>query len=74
MKKHLINVIGGKYIYFLDVAENRKGGYIVTIGEISFNYKGELERNNVIYETDNARDLYNFLQTGEKKGDRKSVV
>ena len=68
MKKHLINVICGKYIYFLDVAENRKGGYIVTIGEISFNYKGELERNNVIYETDNARDLYNFLQTGEKRG------
>lgn len=68
MKKSLINVLGGKYIYFLDVAENRKGGYIVTIGEISFNYKGELERNNVIYETDNARDLYNFLQTGEKRG------
>lgn len=68
MKKYLINVLGGKYIYFLDVAENRKGGYIVTIGEISFNYKGELEKDNVIYETDNARDLYNFLQTGEKKG------
>ena len=72
MKKCLINVLGGKYIYFLDVAENRKGGYIVTIGEISFNYKGELERNNVIYETDNARDLYNFLQTGEKRGDKKN--
>lgn len=71
MKKCLINVLGGKYIYFLDVAENRKGGYIVTIGEISFNYKGELERNNVIYETDNARDLYNFLQTGEKKGGKE---
>lgn len=68
MKKCLINVLGGKYIYFLDVAENRKGGYIVTIGKISFNYKGELERNNVIYETDNARDLYNFLQTGKKRG------
>ena len=68
MKKSLINIMGGKYIYFLDVAENIKGGYIVTIGEISFNYKGELERNNVIYETDNAIDLYNFLQTGEKRG------
>ena len=68
MKKCLINVLDGKYIYFLDVAENRKGGYIVTIGEISFNYKGELEKDNVVYETDNARDLYNFLQTGEKKG------
>lgn len=68
MKKRLINVLGGKYIYSLDVAENGKSGYIVTIGEISFNYKGELKRNNVIYETDNARDLYNFLQTGEKKG------
>ncbi|MBO5483059.1 MAG: hypothetical protein J5978_07045 [Spirochaetaceae bacterium] len=52
MKKHLINVLGGKYIYFLDVAENRKGCYVVTIGEISFN----------------SKDLYNFLQTGEKKG------
>ena len=67
MKKHLLNVLGGKYTYFLDVVGDRKNVYVVTIGEISFNHKGELKRNNVIYETDNVRDLYIFLQIGKKR-------
>lgn len=66
MKKHLINTLGHKYIYFVDIGEDRKSGYIVSIGELHI-INGKIRTENVTYKTDNASDLIDYLKGVENE-------
>lgn len=67
--KHLLNKINNKYVYFIDTGENKDMGYYVTIGEMSIKNKKIITRN-VIFKTNDARELYNYLVMGEKKNEK----
>ena len=64
--KQLLNIINNKYVYFIDTGEEKDTGYFVTIGEIIIKNK-KITTRNVIYRTNDARDLYNYLIMGEVK-------
>lgn len=67
--KQLLNRINNKYIYFIDTGEDKEGGYYVTIGEMLMENKKIITRN-VIFKTNDARELYNYLIMGEKKNEK----
>ena len=67
--KELLNKINNKYVYFIDTGENKDIGYYVTIGEMVIENKKIITRN-VIYKTNDARELYNYLVMGEKKNEK----
>ena len=67
--KELLNKINNKYVYFIDTGENKDVGYYVTIGEMLIENKKIITRN-VIYKTNDARELYNYLVMGEKKNEK----
>ncbi len=67
--KQLLNRINNKYVYFIDTGEEKDIGYYVTIGEMLIENKKIITRN-VIYKTNDARELYNYLVTGEKKNEK----
>lgn len=67
--KQLLNRINNKYVYFIDTGENKDMGYYVTIGEMVIENKKIITRN-VIFKTNDARELYNYLVMGEKKNEK----
>ena len=67
--KQLLNRINNKYVYFIDTGENKDVGYYVTIGEMLIKNKKIITRN-VIFKTNDARELYNYLVKGEKKNEK----
>lgn len=67
--KQLLNRIDNKYVYFIDTGEDKERGYYVTIGEMQIQNKKIIERN-VIFKTNDARELYNYLIMGEKKNEK----
>lgn len=67
--KQLLNRINNKYVYFIDTGENKDMGYYVTIGEMVIENKKIITRN-VIFKTNDARKLYNYLVMGEKKNEK----
>lgn len=67
--KELLNRINNKYVYFIDTGENKDVGYYVTIGEMLIENKKIITRN-VIFKTNDARELYNYLVMGEKKNEK----
>lgn len=67
--KQLLNKINNKYIYFIDTGEDVERGYYVTIGEMLIENKKIIKRN-IIFKTNNARELYNYLIMGEKKNEK----
>lgn len=67
--KQLLNKINNKYVYFIDTGENKDVGYYVTIGEMLIENKKIITRN-VIFKTNDARELYNYLVMGEKKNEK----
>lgn len=67
--KQLLNRINNKYVYFIDTGEENDRGYYVTIGEMLIQNKKIIERN-VIFKTNDARELYNYLIMGEKKNEK----
>lgn len=67
--KQLLNRINNKYVYFIDTGENKDMGYYVTIGEMLIENKKIITRN-VIFKTNDARELYNYLVMGEKKNEK----
>lgn len=67
--KQLLNRINNKYVYFIDTGENNDVGYYVTIGEMLIENKKIITRN-VIFKTNDARELYNYLVKGEKKNEK----
>lgn len=66
--KELLNRINNKYVYFIDTGESKDVGYYVTIGEMLIENKKIITRN-VIFKTNDARELYNYLVMGEKKNE-----
>lgn len=64
--KQLLNRINNKYIYFIDIGEEKDRGYYVTIGEMIIENKKIIKRN-IIFKTNNARELYNYLIMGGNK-------
>ena len=64
--RQLLNRFNNKYIYFIDTGEEKDRGYYVTIGEILVENKKIITRN-VIFKTNDARELYNYLAMGDKK-------
>lgn len=64
--KQLLNRINNKYIYFIDIGEEKDRGYYVTIGEMIIENKKIIKRN-IIFKTNDARELYNYLIMGENK-------
>lgn len=67
--KQLLNRINNKYVYFIDTGESKDRGYYVTIGEMLIENKKIITRN-VIFKTNDARELYNYLVMGEKKNEK----
>ena len=67
--KQLLNRINNKYVYFIDTGESKDIGYYVTIGEMLIENKKIITRN-VIFKTNDARELYNYLVMGEKKNEK----
>ena len=67
--KELLNKINNKYVYFIDTGENKDVGYYVTIGEMLIENKKIITRN-VIFKTNDARELYNYLVMGKKKNEK----
>lgn len=67
--KQLLNRINNKYVYFIDTGETKDIGYYVTIGEMLIENKKIITRN-VIFKTNDARELYNYLVMGEKKNEK----
>lgn len=67
--KQLLNRINNKYVYFIDTGEDKERGYYVTIGEMLIENKKIINRN-VIFKTNDARELYNYLVMGEKKNEK----
>lgn len=67
--KQLLNRINNKYVYFIDIGESKDRGYYVTIGEMLIENKKIINRN-VIFKTNDARELYNYLIMGEKKNEK----
>lgn len=67
--KQLLNRINNKYVYFIDTGEEKDMGYYVTIGEMLIENKKIITRN-VIFKTNDARELYNYLVMGEKKNEK----
>ena len=67
--KQLLNKINNKYIYFIDTGEDVERGYYVTIGEMLIENKKIIKRN-IIFKTNNARELYNYLIMGDKKNEK----
>lgn len=67
--KQLLNRINNKYVYFIDTGEDKERGYYVTIGEMKIQNKKIINRN-VIFKTNDARELYNYLVMGEKKNEK----
>lgn len=67
--RQLLNRINNKYVYFIDTGEDKNRGYYVTIGEMHIQNKKIIERN-VIFKTNDARELYNYLVMGEKKNEK----
>lgn len=67
--KELLNRINNKYVYFIDTGEKKDSGYYVTIGEMLIENKKIIKRN-VIFKTNNASELYNYLVMGEKKNEK----
>lgn len=67
--KQLLNRINNKYIYFIDMGEDKERGYYVTIGEMLIENKKIITRN-VIFKTNDARELYNYLIMREKKNEK----
>lgn len=64
--KQLLNRINNKYVYFIDTGEEKNMGYYVTIGEMLIENKKIITRN-VIFKTNDARELYNYLVMGGKE-------
>lgn len=67
--KHLLNKINNKYVYFIDMGEDKDIGYYVTIGEMVIKNKKIMTRN-VVFKTKDARELYNYLVMGGKKNEK----
>ena len=67
--KQLLNRINNKYVYFIDTGENKDMGYYVTIGEMLIENKKIITKN-VIFKTNDAKELYNYLVMGEKKNEK----
>lgn len=67
--KQLLNRINNKYVYFIDTGEDKEIGYYVTIGEMLIENKKIIKRN-VVFKTNDARELYNYLVMGEKKNEK----
>lgn len=67
--KQLLNRINNKYVYFIDTGEDKERWYYVTIGEMLIENKKIINRN-VIFKTNDARELYNYLVMGEKKNEK----
>ena len=67
--KQLLNRINNKYVYFIDTGEGKERGYYVTIGEMLIENKKIITRN-VIFKTNDARELYNYMVMGEKKNEK----
>lgn len=67
--KELLNKINNKYVYFIDTGEKKDIGYYVTIGEMLIENKKIITRN-VIFKTNDAKELYNYLVMGEKKNEK----
>lgn len=67
--KQLLNRINNKYVYFIDTGEKKDMGYYVTIGEMEIQNKKIIKRN-VIFKTNDARELYNYLIMGERKNEK----
>lgn len=67
--KQLLNRINNKYVYFIDTGESKDRGYYVTIGEMLIENKKIIKRN-IIFKTNDARELYNYLVMGEKKNEK----
>lgn len=67
--KQLLNRINNKYVYFIDTGEKKDIGYYVTIGEMEIQNKKIIKRN-VIFKTNDARELYNYLIMGERKNEK----
>lgn len=67
--KQLLNRINNKYVYFIDTGENKDIGYYVTIGEMVIENKKIITRN-VIFKTNDARELYNYLVMGKNKNEK----
>ncbi len=67
--KELLNRINNKYVYFIDTGEEKDRGYFVTIGEINIENKKIITRN-VIFKTNDARELYNYLIMEGKKNEK----
>ncbi len=67
--KQLLNRINNKYVYFIDTGEKKDMGYYVTIGEMKIQNKKIIKRN-VIFKTNDARELYNYLIMGERKNEK----
>lgn len=66
--KQLLNRINN-YVYFIDTGEEKDRGYFVTIGKMLIKNKKIITRN-VIFKTNDARELYNYLVMGEKKNEK----
>lgn len=64
--KQLLNRINNKYVYFIDTGEEKDMGYYVTIGEMMIENKKIITRN-VIFKTNDTRELYNYLVMGGKE-------
>lgn len=64
--KQLLNRINNKYVYFIDTGEYKDRGYYVTIGEMIIENKKIIKRN-IIFKTNDARELYKYLVMGEKE-------
>lgn len=67
--KQLLDRINNKYVYFIDTGENNDIGYYVTIGEMIIENKKIITRN-VIFKTNDARKLYNYLIMEGKKNEK----
>lgn len=67
--KQLLNRFNNKYVYFIDTGEDKERGYYVTIGEMLIENKKIIKRN-VVFKTNDARELYNYLVMGEKKNEK----
>lgn len=67
--KQLLNRINNKYVYFIDTGEKKDVGYYVTIGQMEIQNKKIIKRN-VIFKTNDVRELYNYLIMGERKNEK----
>lgn len=69
MRKSFIRSDRTKYLFM--VYDDKQFFYVVSVGAIKINKKGDITSKNVLYSSKSVQDCLNYIDNGDKKNENK---